>query len=43
MSASGGPTDFQIYAADPVTQQVAVLVVMKENSDVNILPGAYEQ
>jgi len=38
-TASGGPTDFQVYAADPVTQQVACLVVMKENSDVPILLG----
>jgi len=29
-AASGGPTEFQIYAADPVTQQVACLVMMKE-------------
>jgi hypothetical protein len=38
-TASGGPTDFQVYAADPVTQQVACLVVMKENSNVDILLG----
>ncbi len=30
VTASGGPTEFQIYAADPVAQQVACLVVMKE-------------
>jgi len=29
-TASGGPTEFQIYAADPVAQQVACLVMMKE-------------
>ncbi|MDR0310335.1 MAG: hypothetical protein LBJ21_01995 [Acidobacteriota bacterium] len=39
VTASGGPTDFQIYAADPVTQQVAALVIMKENSDANLLLG----
>jgi len=39
VTASGGPTDFQIYAADPVTQQVAAIVVMKENSDANVLLG----
>ncbi|MCL2878490.1 MAG: hypothetical protein FWF13_06910 [Acidobacteria bacterium] len=39
VTASGGPTDFQVYAADPVTQQVAALVVMKENSGANVLLG----
>jgi len=39
VTAGGGPTDFQVYAADPVTQQVAALVVMKENSDANVLLG----
>jgi len=35
VTATGGPTDFQVYAADPVAQQVACLVVMKEvNKDV---------
>jgi hypothetical protein len=35
VTASGGPTEFQIYAADPVAQQVACLVMMKEaNNDV---------
>jgi hypothetical protein len=35
ITASGGPSDFQIYAADPVAQQVACLVMMKElNRDV---------
>jgi hypothetical protein len=29
-TASGGPADFQIYAADPEAQAVACLVVMKE-------------
>jgi hypothetical protein len=34
-TASGGPSEFQIYAADPVAQQVACLVMMKElNKDV---------
>ena len=40
VTASGGPTEFQIYAADPVTQQVAALVVMKENSNADVLLGA---
>jgi hypothetical protein len=31
-TASGGPAEFQIYAADPVAQQVACLVMMKENN-----------
>ena len=39
VTASGGPTEFQIYAADPVTQQVACLVVMKENNNQNVLLG----
>jgi hypothetical protein len=39
VTASGGPTEFQIYAADPVMQQVACLVVMKENSNQNVLLG----
>ena len=39
VTASGGPSDFQIYAADPVTQQVAALVVMKENSNADVLLG----
>jgi hypothetical protein len=30
LTASAGPADFQIYAADPEAQQVACLVVMKE-------------
>jgi hypothetical protein len=29
-TATRGPSDFQIYAADPVTQQVAALVMMQE-------------
>jgi hypothetical protein len=28
-TVSGGPTDFQVYAADPVTQQGTCLVVIK--------------
>jgi hypothetical protein len=40
VTASGGPTEFQIYAADPVAQQVACLVVMKENSNQDVLFGA---
>jgi hypothetical protein len=39
VTASGGPTEFQVYAADPVMQQVACLVVMKENKNQNILLG----
>jgi len=30
VTASGGPSEFQIYAADPEAQQVACLVMMKE-------------
>jgi hypothetical protein len=40
VTASGGPTKFQVYAADPVMQQVACLVVMKENSNKDVLFGA---
>ena len=40
VTASGGPTEFQIYAADPVAQQVACLVVMKENGNQDVLFGA---
>lgn len=40
VTASGGPSAFQVYAADPVTQQVAALAMMKENNDENILLGA---
>jgi hypothetical protein len=40
VTASGGPTEFQVYAADPVAQQVACLVVMKENSNKDVLLGA---
>jgi hypothetical protein len=39
VTATGGPTTFQVYAADPVTQQVAALVVMKENSNKDVLLG----
>lgn len=38
-TASSGPTEFQIYAADPVNQQVACLAMMKENTNQNILLG----
>jgi hypothetical protein len=37
-TASGGPSEFQIYAADPVNQQVAGLFMMKELKK-NILLG----
>jgi hypothetical protein len=40
VTASGGPSEFQIYAADPVAQQVACLVMMKENDNKDILLGA---
>jgi hypothetical protein len=39
VTASGGPTDFQVYAADPVTQQVAGLFMMKENGHQDVLFG----
>jgi len=39
VTASGGPSEFQVYAADPVVQQVAALVVMKEHKSDNILLG----
>ena len=39
ITASEGPKEFQIYAADPVAQQVACLVRMKENNK-DILLGA---
>jgi hypothetical protein len=39
-TASGGPSEFQIYAADPVNQQVAGLFMMKENKK-NILHTAW--
>ncbi len=39
VTASGGPTEFQIYAADPVAQQVACLVMMQENKHDDILLG----
>jgi hypothetical protein len=38
-NATGGPTEFQIYAADPEAQAAACLVVMKEK-DKDILLGA---
>jgi hypothetical protein len=38
MTASRGPSDFQIYAADPVAQQVAALVMMQENGN-DVLVG----
>ena len=38
-NATGGPTEFQIYAADPEAQSAACLVVMKEK-DKDILLGA---
>jgi len=35
ITATGGPSEFQIYAADPVSQQTACLVMMKEtNKDI---------
>jgi hypothetical protein len=38
-TAAAGPTEFQIYAADPVAQAAACLVAMKEK-DKNVLLGA---
>jgi hypothetical protein len=38
-NATGGPTDFQIFAADPEAQAAACLVVMKE-SDKDVMLGA---
>jgi hypothetical protein len=38
-NATGGPTEFQIYAADPEAQAAACLVVMKEKNK-DILLGA---
>jgi hypothetical protein len=38
-TATGGPTEFQIYAADPVVQAVACLVIMKEK-DKDVYLGA---
>jgi hypothetical protein len=38
-TASGGPSEFQVYAADPINQQVAALVMMKENNNQDILLG----
>ena len=37
VTASRGPSGFQIYAADPVAQQVAALVMMKENGNNDVL------
>jgi hypothetical protein len=37
ITASSGPSAFQIYAADPEAQQVAGLFMMKENGDKDIL------
>lgn len=39
VTASGGPEEFQVYAADPVAQQVAALVMMKENGREDVLLG----
>jgi hypothetical protein len=39
VTASGGPTEFQVYAADPVMQQVAGLFMMKENGHQDVLLG----
>ena len=38
-TATGGPSEFQVYAADPVNQQVAGLFMMKENNNEDILLG----
>jgi len=39
VTATGGPNEFQVYAADPVAQQVVGLVMMKENSNKDVLLG----
>jgi hypothetical protein len=39
VTASSGPTEFQIYAADPIMQQVAGLFMMKENGHQDVLLG----
>ena len=39
VTASGGPTEFQIYAADPVAQQIAGLFMMQENKRSDVLVG----
>ncbi len=39
VTASSGPTEFQVYAADPVAQQVVCLVMMKENGNKDVLLG----
>jgi len=39
VTASSEPTEFQIYAADPVMQQVAGLFMMKENGHQDVLLG----
>jgi hypothetical protein len=39
ITSSGGPSDFQIYAADPMAQQVAGLFMMKEDGKKDILLG----
>ena len=39
VTATGGPAAFQVYAADPVAQQVAGLVMMKENGHQDVLLG----
>ena len=39
VTASEGPTEFQIYAADPVAQQVTGLFMMQENKHSDVLVG----
>jgi hypothetical protein len=39
VTASGGPSEFQIYAADPAMQQVAGLFMMQENGHDDVLLG----
>ena len=39
VTASGGPAEFQVYAADPVAQQIAALVMMQENKRNDVLVG----
>ncbi len=37
VTATGGPSEFQVYAADPVMQQVAGLFMMKENNNQDVM------
>ena len=41
-TAYGGPFEFQVYAADPVNQQVAALVMMKLGKALSLVPNTCE-